>query len=162
MQSCAYVASCWPCRLWTMFWAVSGQFGRFCFRLWKGFGKFNFRTTFVKHVAVTPCNSDVVTANISKHQLTSPRLGIKTCADFFACIVPQTLLGITPVFFLNGFFIFQISSLCLLRVSDLRGLVPCLRATWRMVSLGTSVGTAAGGPSASWTEDGTHRGAQKL
>ena len=87
-----------------MFWAVSGQFGRFCFRLWKGFGKFNFRTTFVKHVAVTPCNSDVVTANISKHQLTSPRLGIKTCADFFACIVPQTLLGITPVFFLKWIF----------------------------------------------------------
>ena len=46
MQSCAYVASCWPCRLWRMFWAVSRQFGRFWFRFWKGFGKFKFRTRF--------------------------------------------------------------------------------------------------------------------
>ena len=76
---------------------LAGQFGRFCFRFWKGFGKFSFRTTFVKHVAVTPCNPDVVTANISKHQLTSSRIGKKTCAQiFFACIAPQTLLGITP------------------------------------------------------------------
>ena len=37
-------------------------------------GNLSFGQVFhvVKHVAVAPCNSDVVTANISKHQLTSP------------------------------------------------------------------------------------------
>ena len=49
VQSCAYVVSCWPCRLWRMFWAVSGQFGRFWFRFWKGFGKFKFQTRFPCH-----------------------------------------------------------------------------------------------------------------
>ena len=90
VQSCSYVASCWPCRLWRMFWAVSGQFGRFWFRFWKGFRKFNFLTTCVQHVAVTPCNSDVVTANISKHQLTSPSFWKKTTPRRFS------LLGILP------------------------------------------------------------------
>ena len=42
---------------------------------------------------LAPCNSDVVTARISKHQLASPIIGKRR---FFACIVPQTLLGITP------------------------------------------------------------------
>ena len=44
---------------------------------------------------LAPCNSDavLVTAHISKHQLASPRIGKRR---FFACIVPQTLLGITP------------------------------------------------------------------
>ena len=97
MQSCAYVASCWPCRLWRMFWAVSRQFGRFWFRFWKGFGKFKFRTRFPRRERRSRrplyfWRSDGEYFKISTY---FPKNWKKTCAQiFFACTVP--LLGITP------------------------------------------------------------------
>ena len=97
MQSCAYVAWCWPSRSWRMFWAVSRQFGRFWFRFWKGFGKFKFRTRFPRRERRSRrplyfWRSDSEYFKISTY---FPKNWKKTCAQiFFACTVP--LLGITP------------------------------------------------------------------
>ena len=55
-------------------------------------------------LAVAPCNSDVVTANISKHQLTSPRIGKEVGADFLCLRCSPNAVGDnTWAYFLSCF-----------------------------------------------------------
>jgi len=83
VQSCGYVASCWPSRLWRMFWAVSGQFAGGSD---SGSGKVSGNLTFGQGFPpFAPCTSDVVTANISKHQLSAPSIGKKRFSATAEC-----------------------------------------------------------------------------
>ena len=47
----------------------------------------------MKHVAVAPCNSDVVTVNVTKHQFTSPRIGKDVRADFLCLHCSPNAVG---------------------------------------------------------------------